>query len=163
MNRKAKPFSAKYTVAEDGCWVWAQSKSRLGYGMVSFNGKQTSAHRVSWMLYRGDIPAGMSVCHTCDNPACVNPGHLWLGTHQQNMADKVAKGRQARGEAITKNRPYDPSKRPRGEGHKLAVLNNDAVKAIRADARSFTAIAGDFGVSRQIVSRIVRGLAWTHV
>lgn len=77
----------------DGCWLWTASKNRQGYGYFRFDGKMMKAHRMAWLLVHGEIPEGMLVCHTCDNPSCVNPEHLWLGTNQDNQNDMNAKGR----------------------------------------------------------------------
>ncbi len=70
------------------CWIWRGSKLKTGYGRFHFAGKTITAHRISWMLAHGSIEEGMHVLHKCDNPPCVNPDHLYIGTHTQNMQDK---------------------------------------------------------------------------
>jgi hypothetical protein len=81
----------------DECWEWTASCNKWGYGHFRWNGTMGKAHRVSWELEHGEPPpprgSGLEVCHTCDNPPCVNPAHLWLGTSQENAQDRQAKGR----------------------------------------------------------------------
>ncbi len=83
-----------------GCWNWLMCKNNRGYGATKYKGKRWLAHRLSYTLYKGKIPKGLLVCHTCDNPSCVNPNHLWFGTDQDNSDDKIKKGRdnKAKGE-----------------------------------------------------------------
>jgi hypothetical protein len=82
-------------VTESGCWLWEKSTANCGYGKIRYgdNSKTTHAHRVSYELYKGDIPKGFSVLHRCDVPCCVNPEHLFIGTPQHNMDDMMIKGR----------------------------------------------------------------------
>lgn len=79
----------------NGCWPFKGSRDKDGYGRVHLpKRKKIPAHRVSWILFEGEIPEKMLVCHSCDNPSCVNPNHLFIGTHQDNMDDCVGKGRK---------------------------------------------------------------------
>lgn len=123
------------------CWVWTGSRHRFGYGFIRDQGKTLTAHRVSMELANGPIPVGMFVCHHCDNPPCVNPAHLFLGTARDNNADKVRKGRETA--------PH-------------AKLTSTMVVEIR-DARgsaSQRVIGERFGVSQSTVSLIHAGLIW---
>lgn len=96
------------------CWTWTAGRYPTGYGMFGVNRVPRGAHRVSWELTHGPIPAGLEVCHSCDNPPCVRPSHLWLGTHRQNIEDAGRKGRMG-----TVNRAKVTCKR----GHPLAGDN----------------------------------------
>jgi hypothetical protein len=81
-------------VDDNGCWIWQLSKNNIGYGMMRDDKKMRTTHRVSYEEHNGvKIPSGMCVCHSCDNPLCVNPAHLFLGTRQQNTHDMISKGR----------------------------------------------------------------------
>jgi hypothetical protein len=144
----------------DTCWPWAAARDRDGYGVLSGpNRKQLRAHRVAWMLAVGPIPDGLHVLHRCDNPPCVNPAHLWLGTNADNSADMARKGRAATGLA---NGAYTQAdRRPRGEAHGRAKLTDADVAAIRAAYGSGEAqadIARRYNVGRAHVWRIVHEL-----
>ena len=119
-------------IPESGCWLWTAFIHRDGYGLFRYKGRIQRAHRVSYMINVAPIPAGMHVCHTCDVTSCVNPSHLFLGTHQDNMTDMHNKDR-----------------------HPLKTLSDDDVRAIRADPRLHRVIAAEYGVGRQHISRII--------
>lgn len=136
----------------DSCIDWPLHRNLNGYGRLRPSGHRKStlkmAHRMAYEIHVGDIPAGMLVCHSCDNPACVNPKHLWVGTHRDNMADRDAKGRQA-------NR-Y-------GERNPKSKLDRENVAVIRArlkEGESQRVIAEDFGVSRGAIKHIKSGRNW---
>lgn len=97
---------------ESGCKIWKGSKSTNGYGQVTVFGKKMQAHRVSFLAFIGEIPNGFFVCHKCDCPPCVNPEHLWIGTHQENMLDMAQKGR---GRTWKPEPPHVPLLKPLGE------------------------------------------------
>lgn len=132
-----------------GCWLWIGYYYGHGCGGFQFANagiRLSKASRVAWALYRGPIPDGLCVLHRCDNPACVNPDHLFLGTNADNMADKMAKGRQAKGERLNR-----------------ANLTEDHVRAIHADTRTYREIAGDYRIGQTAVCEIKRGVWWKHL
>lgn len=89
-------FEEKFTKGEsDECWQWTASRNKDGYGQIGFKDTVLLSHRASYLIYKGDI-SNLHVCHTCDNPWCVNPSHLFLGTMKDNMEDMKAKGRSRR-------------------------------------------------------------------
>ena len=136
-----------------GCWLWLGAIDSCGYGRLTVDGRLDGAHRAAYRMWVGPIPVGMCVCHTCDTPRCINPEHLWLGTRKDNLHDSSIKGRKARFAA-------------RGERQGCAKLTDANVIAIReATARGETSVtlAHTYGVSNVDISRIVRGLNWTHV
>lgn len=100
---------------EDDCWLWLGTRYTKGYGRYTKCRRSIRANRYSWTLVNGQIPAGITICHTCDNPPCVNPRHLWGGTNTQNNADRDKKGRQARGDKSGSRLHLE--KRPRGDNH----------------------------------------------
>lgn len=108
-------FFSKVKIAGlNECWEWQAYKNKFGYGLFNVNYYATMAHRVSWELNNGPIPKGLYVLHKCDNPCCVNPNHLWLGTYKDNMRDCVAKGRYV---SHNKNKTHCPN------GHEYSEEN----------------------------------------
>jgi HNH endonuclease len=149
-------------VTESGCWIWLGALDRkTGYGLFYFERKQQFAHRVSYELFRGKIPESLFVLHRCDVECCVNPNHLFLGTHADNMADRNAKGRQARGR--THGSVTVPDALPRGMDHWKRKLTDDDVRAIRASSLTQSALARLYPVSVQQIHRIVHRQLWTHL
>lgn len=142
-------------VKSDGCWEWTGPRTPFGHGHLNHRNKRVYAHRLSWELHNGPIPDGMSVCHRCDNPPCVNPAHLWLGSHGDNLRDMATKGRQGLHLA--------PAKAVRGEAHHRSVLTDDMVREIRASSESAHALSRRLGVSRPTVARVRQGRTWKHV
>lgn len=129
----------------DDCWNWTACKVR-GYGVLWHDGNNKRAPRLAYFLAHGEIPSDQVILHSCDNPACVNPAHLSLGTSPENTADRHRKGRDVR-----------------GERQHLAKLTDDVVRAIFQDTRSGPEIAAAYGVNRSTVNRIRRGETWRHV
>ena len=118
-------------IPECGCIVWTGSTSKKGYGKLVHMQKDYRAHRLAYELAYGAIPDGLCVCHRCDNRACINPAHLFLGTHADNIADRDRKGR---------------NKQCRGEQQGHSKLTDDAIIAILADCRTASEIANAYGV-----------------
>jgi hypothetical protein len=155
-----KRFWSKVSVT-DGCWLWNGTTDKDGYGLLHNTDRPPAFHRathISWMLHgKGDVPDDRQMCHTCDNPACVRPDHLWIGTTQENTADRGRKGRTSRHSRI------DP---PRGEQHPMARLKENDVRAILALRHSGLRqgdIAARFGISQANVWRILKGETWRHI
>ena len=135
-----------------GCWEWLGASMFGGYGRIKVYGKVVSTHRLSWETFYGKIPGGMLVCHHCDNPSCVNPEHLFLGTHKDNTQDSVYK-----------NRRFIPS----GESHGRSKLSVDEVLKIKSlnknQAISHGKLAKMFGVTKSTITSILVGRTWSCV
>ena len=151
-----------------GCWLWLGSRNAKGYGRFNSDGKTiVLAHRFAWEMVNGNVPDDLCVLHRCDVPECVRPDHLFLGTRIDNNADMVAKGRQAKGEAVyTGGCRAHPERRPRGEGHVLSKVTVETVLRIRkaiANGETKTAVSRWAGISRVQVRRIAVRQSWAHV
>ncbi len=136
----------------DECWPWLGTTRGNGYGAFRL-GRMLSAHRVSWELSNGPVPDGLHVCHSCDYPGCCNPGHLFVGTAQDNARDKVLKGRQA---GLRK-----------GVAHHKARLCPARVMDVRwqhlINSRSMSDLAAEYGVTRQAIWHVVHSRSWRSV
>ena len=146
-------FWAKVKKINGECWEWQAAKSIKGYGRFKVNGRLLLPHRCSYELHYGEIPEGLWVLHHCDNPSCVNPEHLFLGTRSDNMIDCFRKGRWVNNVLL-------------GEAHPDAKLTNDEVLSIRQsykDGCKQKELALSFGVGRQCISKIVTRETWKHI
>lgn len=138
------------------CWEWTASLTAAGYGQMRFRGTRELSHRVSWVLFRGEIPkdsnvyATKHVLHTCDNPKCVNPDHLYLGDQQRNALDSVERGRWGQ-------------RGCKGEAHGKAVLTEEQVRTIRQSKLKAAELAALYGVSISSIRHIIHRRSWKHV
>lgn len=123
----------------DECWPWTGAKSNGGYGNVAIRQRATGAHRVAWAIANGD-PGEAHVLHTCDNPPCVNPAHLFLGTSADNALDKARKGR-------TRGNPL--GRKPK--------LTDEQIRKIRTDQRECAVVATEYGVCKDTIYGIRQG------
>ena len=139
--------------ASSGCWEWTAARQPAGYGAFGAQSRNYGAHRWQWERHNGPIPNGMMVMHRCDNPACVRPEHLFLGTQTDNMRDKMAKGRHR----------YHVFQ---GEDHGRAKVTNEDVQAIRrlyAEGISGPELSRRYGLGRTAIYKIIRRQSWRHL
>lgn len=154
LESATKRFWAKVEKSE-GCWRYGTAKR---YGSIQYDGVAWPAHRFSYLLHFGVDPGGLFVCHHCDNPQCVRPDHLFLGTPADNSADMARKGR-------ARNAGKHPNL-PRGERHTNAKLDDDKVREmrrLREEGWEYRALAAEFGVTPRAAWLAVNGGTWAHV
>lgn len=130
----------------DYCWLWSGTTDTYGYGRFFARGRMHQAHRAAWELYCSEIPEGLCVLHSCDNPPCVNPAHLFLGTKLDNKRDEMKKGRNVVGEQVGTSK-----------------LTAQQVKAILEDTRPQIEIAREYGLCKGNVSMIKSRQTWRHL
>lgn len=150
---EAQRFFNKVSIPDlDGCWCWtgARVRGRYGHFSSSPDGRRrlVYSHRWSWEYYFGPIPEGIDVLHKCDNPPCVNPRHLFVGTHAENMADMARKGR---------------ANPPKGEKNIRAELNDEKVRFIRSSNLSVRELARLYGVGPTCIHHARTGRTWKHL
>jgi hypothetical protein len=141
-------FWAKVDVTGE-CWCWSAGTDPDGYGRFRVDGENHKAHRVSWAMHRGPIPAGKCALHRCDNRKCVRPSHLFLGTRRDNNADRVAKGRDAKGAQLPQA--------------KLTAAKVVEIRRRIAGGDRQVDIARDMSVSKVAVCDVNKGRYWRHV
>jgi hypothetical protein len=146
--KRTKRFWAKVRKT-DGCWEWAGTYFVNGYGKYVIDGKQHKAHRVAWQITHGRSPGALLVCHTCDNPACVRPDHLFAGSHADNMLDMAKKGRRR---GVTA-----------GERNGRAKLTEQDVHAILRSSENNSSTGRRYGVSPTNIRDIRLGRLWKDV
>lgn len=141
----------KKTKAKDECLIFTGYVPKSGYGLIWHQGKNQLAHRVSYVLHKGEIPVGFIVLHSCDNRLCINPNHLSIGTSKDNSDDMIAKGR---------------SKHPSGSDHHYAKLTKEKANEIRRRYKPYSRIDGSLALSREFqvtqasVFSVISGKTW---
>ena len=152
MQTLAERFWSKIDKSGD-CWIWTAARFRSGYGELSSGHGKTPfyAHRLSWQLHNGPIPDGLFVCHRCDERACVNPAHLFVGTHADNMRDMFAKGRQPK---VDNRGARNPAAKLSPEDAELMRFAFETLPVTRG------AIARAFGVSATQAGKVIAGKVW---
>jgi len=169
MRRPRKLFTEKEcfmrhveVVTESGCWIWTGCLLEGGYGCFDHRDRKTrTAHRASYEMFKGPIPSDKMVLHSCDVRCCVNPNHLRLGTHSDNMRDRTSRGRTARGDRHASR--TKPGRLPTGDSHWNCRLTPEEVREIRQSDESQSSLGRRYGVSVQQIHRVVHRKSWAHL
>lgn len=143
-------FNARYEIDTNGCWIWKGAPAKSGYGVMYHKGIGGCmlAHRASYTLHKGSIPDGLLVCHKCDVRTCVNPDHLFLGTHKDNTQDKIKKGRDW----------------VRDHRLSIAKLTEEQVLEIISDSAStLRALGKKYNIAYSCVAKIRKGVTWKYL
>lgn len=142
----------KHTKLSNGCWVFNGSLDKDGYGVFTYGrGKQVRAHRMAFEFYVGPIPNLILVCHSCDNPSCINPEHLFLGSPKDNTQDMIKKQRRP----VLSGDDHPNAKLTEHQAHEIKQLRKQNVP--------LRSIANQYGISFQTVSSIAKGTTWKHI
>lgn len=144
----------------ESCWLWTGAKGGGGYGLIWLNGRNCPAHKLSWEIHNGPVPDGMLVCHDCpdgDNPACVNPAHLFLGTHVDNLRDASRKGMLA----TAKDGERNPMSKLTDED--VLTIRRRYKKGSRRGLNSSWQLSREFGVSQSWIRVIANKERWKHL
>ncbi len=156
-----------YVNKDGACWEWTGVRNDYGYGLFGFGGRVYRSHRFAYQLTYGEFPKAICVLHRCDNPPCVRPDHLFLGTKLDNILDMRAKGRANDPTGDRSGARKHPESRPRGEQAKRSKLKTDQVLSIyrryHAGDVSIKALAREFGVSHIPILNIIHKRGWRHV
>jgi HNH endonuclease len=149
-------FKSKVAISPTGCWIWMASLRPTGYGQFRYKGTTELAHRVAWLLFKGEIPKNrtayktMNVLHRCDTPRCVNPDHLFLGDQGDNISDAVSKGRWGK-------------RGCQGESHGRARLTEEIVREILKSQDSAPILAARYRTSKGTIQHIRKRRTWRHL
>lgn len=143
----------------ESCWIWKGKGCSWGYGRMRIDGKQERTHRISYKLFKGEIPEGLFVCHSCDNPICVNPDHLWLGTASDNHKDMVQKNRH-----FVPEYKFKKGTKFKGEKNGKSKLTRKQVNEIRSKyiPRAYTQkmLAEEYDVTPDNIKQIISRKTW---
>lgn len=153
VDTKLKERFFNFIERDGDCWIWIGHVTQNGYGQIKYKSKALAAHRLSYEIHKGPISEGMYICHSCDNPRCVNPEHLWEGTHTDNMRDMYAKGRQR----------FNPVK---GQDNRASKLTEAQVVYIKQQLKlgvKQRTLAIQFNVSDAAIHYIKTGEVWAHI